>query len=106
METIVYFDAIRAISKCHNRKIAVAFHVKICYADVFVLVFSYFFWFGRKGFLNEAYLRRTYLQGQLHVLAGKVASTCVEDAGHCEDGCSALQRRLQCTAGAVAVHCV
>ena len=40
----------------------------------------------------------TYLQGQLHVLAGKVASTCVEDAGHCEDGCSALQGRLQCTA--------
>ena len=61
---------------------------------------------GEKRFLNEAYLRRTYLQGQLHVLAGKVASTCVEDAGHCEDGCSALQGRLQCTAGEVAVHCV
>ena len=40
------------------------------------------------------------------VLAGKVASTSMEDAVHCEDGCSALQRRLQCTAGAVAVHCV
>ena len=66
METIVYFDAIRAISKCHNRKIAVAFHVKICYADVFVLVFSVFSWFGRKGFLNEAYLRRTYLQNEVN----------------------------------------
>ena len=49
---------------------------------------------------------RTYLQGRMHVLVGKVASTCVEDAVHCKDGCSALQRRLQCTAGAVAVHCV
>ena len=29
-------------------------------------------------FLNEDYLRRTYLQGRLHVLAGKVARTCVE----------------------------
>ena len=47
----------------------------------------------------------TYLQGRMHVLAGKVASTNVENAGHCEDGCSALQRRLQCTAEAVAVHC-
>ena len=27
-------------------------------------------------------------------------------AVHCEDGCSALQERLQCTAMAVAVHCV
>ena len=34
----------------------------------------------------------------MHVLARTVASTCVEDAVHCEDGCSALQRRLQCTA--------
>ena len=57
-------------------------------------------------FLNEAYLRRTYLQGRMHVLAGKVASTSVENAVHCKDGCSALQRRMQCTAGAVAVHCV
>ena len=61
---------------------------------------------GRKRFVNEAYLRRTYLQGRLHVLARTVARTCVEDAGHCEDGCSALQGWLQCTAGAVAVHCV
>ena len=60
----------------------------------------------RGRFLNEAYLRRTYLRGRMHVLAGKVASTSMEDAVHCEDGCSALQRRLQCTAGAVAVHCV
>lgn len=30
METIVYYDAIRAISKCQNRKIVVAFHIKIC----------------------------------------------------------------------------
>ena len=35
-------------------------------------------------FLNEAYLRRTYLRGE----------------------CSALRGRMQCTAGAVAVHCV
>ena len=27
-------------------------------------------------FLNEAYLRRTYLQGRMHVLAGTVARTC------------------------------
>ena len=52
-------------------------------------------------FLNEAYLRRTYLQGRMHVLAGKVANISVEDAVHCEDGCSALQRRLQRTAGTV-----
>ena len=31
-----------------------------------------------------------YLQGRLQVLAGKVASISVEDAVHCEDGCSAL----------------
>ena len=49
-------------------------------------------------FLNEAYLRRTYLQGRMHVLAGKVASTSVENAVHCKDGCSALQEGLQCTA--------
>lgn len=30
METIVYFDAIRAISKYQNRKIVVAFPAKIC----------------------------------------------------------------------------
>ena len=48
----------------------------------------------------------TYLQGRMHVHAGKVASTSVENAVHCKDGCSALQRRMQCTAGAVAVHCV
>ena len=27
-------------------------------------------------------------------------------AVHCNGGCSALRGRLQCTAGAVAVHCV
>ena len=43
----------------------------------------------------------TYLQGRMHVLAGKVANISVEDAVHCEDGCSALQRRLQRTAGTV-----
>ena len=42
--------------------------------------------------------RRTYVQGRLQVRAGKVASISVEDAVHCKDGCSALQRRLQCTA--------
>ena len=67
METIVYFDAIRAISKCQNRKIVVAFPFKICYVDVFVLVFSVFSWFGRKGFLNEAL-------SQTHVLARIVIS--------------------------------
>ena len=40
----------------------------------------------------------TYLQGQLHVLAGKVARTSVENAVHSKDGCSTLRRRLQCTA--------
>ena len=49
-------------------------------------------------FLNEAYLRRTYLQGRMHVLAGKVACISVEEAVHCKDGCSALRERLQCTA--------
>ena len=42
--------------------------------------------------------RRTYVQGRLQVRAEKVASISVEDAVHCNDGCSALQRRLQCTA--------
>ena len=45
----------------------------------------------------------TYLRGRMHVLAGKVASTSVEDAVHCKDGCSALQRRLQCTASSTLV---
>ena len=45
----------------------------------------------------------TYLQGRLHVLAGKVASTSVENAVHCKDGCSALQRRLQCTASEMGI---
>ena len=35
-------------------------------------------------FLNEAYLRRTYLRGRLYVLAGK-------EAAHCGGGCSALR---------------
>ena len=71
-------------------------------------------------FLNEAYLRCTYLQGRMHVLAGTVARTCKDgckyvrgrmqvrarrDASTCEEGCSALQGGMQCTAGAVAVHC-
>ena len=29
-----------------------------------------------------------------------------KEAVHCRDGCSALQGQMQCTAGAVAVHCV
>ena len=64
-------------------------------------------------FLNEAYLRRTYLQGQMHVLARTDARTCKDgctylrgrlhvlagtDAVHCGNGCSALRERLQCTA--------
>ena len=40
---------------------------------------------------------RKYVQGWLQVLAGKVACVC--------GGCSALQGRMQCTAGAVALHC-
>ena len=47
-------------------------------------------------FLNEAYLRRTYLRGRLHVLAGK-------EAVHCRDGCSALQGRMQCTASEMGI---
>ena len=35
----------------------------------------------------------TYLRGRLHVLAGKVASTSVENAVHCGSGCSALRLR-------------
>ena len=50
------------------------------------------------NFLNEAYLRRTYLQGQTHVLAGTDARTCV-------DGCSTLRGGMQCTAWTVALHC-
>ena len=44
-------------------------------------------------FLNEAYLRRTYLQGRMHVLARMVARTCGKRG-------SALQGRMQCTASA------
>ena len=40
-----------------------------------------------KRFLNEANLRRTYLQGRMHVLAGTVARTC-------KDGCTYLQGRM------------
>ena len=68
----------------------------------------------------KAYLRRTYLQGRMHVLARTDARTCKDgctylrerllvlawrmqctartDAVHCRGGCSALQERLQCTA--------
>ena len=35
----------------------------------------------------------TYLRGRMHVLAGKVASTSMEDAVHCRGGCSALRLR-------------
>ena len=71
-------------------------------------------------FLNEAYLRRTYLQGRthvlartdartcgdgctylrgrLHILAGRMQCTARTDAVHCGGGCSALQERLQCAA--------
>ena len=56
--------------------------------------------------LNKGVFSRKYVQGWLQVLAGKVASVCVEDAVHCKDGCSALQERLHCTAGTVALHCV
>ena len=38
------------------------------------------------SFLNEAYLRRTYLRGRMHVLARTVARTC-------GDGCNALRLR-------------
>ena len=39
-------------------------------------------------------------------IAFSTQCTAMADAVHCEDGCSALQERLQCTAGTVAVHCV
>ena len=44
----------------------------------------------------------------MHVLAGKVASTSVENAVHCKDGCSTLRRRLQCTASEMGKnwHCL
>ena len=38
-------------------------------------------------FLNEAYLRRTYLQGRMHVLAGT-------DARTCGDGCTYLRGQM------------
>ena len=65
-----------------------------------------------KVFLNEGPFSRKYLQEQLHVLAGVVASTCscgskylwvqmqctaMTVAVHCGEGCSALQERLHCT---------
>ena len=53
---------------------------------------------GRKRFVNEAYLRCTYLQGRLQVLAWRMQCTARTDAVHCRCGCSALQERLQCTA--------
>ena len=54
------------------------------------------------------------LRWRLQTFAGKDANVCGEkrqctartDAVHYKDGCSALQERMQCTAGAVAVHCV
>ena len=62
-----------------------------------------------------------YLQEQLHVLAGVEANICgfrcsalqwrlqctAGKVGvHCREGWSALQGRLECTAGKVGVHCV
>ena len=52
-----------------------------------------------KVFLNEGPFSRMYLQEQLHVFARTVARTC-------EDGCKYLWVQMQCTAMAVAVHCV
>ena len=49
---------------------------------------------------------RKRLRERLQTFAGKVAYISVEDAVQCKDGCSALRGRLQCTAEAVAVHCV
>ena len=46
--------------------------------------------------LNKGVFSRKYLQGWLQVLAGKVACVC--------GGYSALQGRMQCTAGAVALQ--
>ena len=47
----------------------------------------------------------SWVLSKTHVLAGTVARTCVENAVHCEDGCSALQERLQCTASFPANVC-
>ena len=71
-------------------------------------------------FLNEAYLRRTYLQGRMHVLAETVARTCGDGctylrgqmlnesfpANVCGNGCNALQGRLQTFAGTATMLCV
>ena len=56
-------------------------------------------------FLNEAYLRCTYLRGRLHVLAETVALYLrgqmlneAFPANGCGDGCTYLRERLQCFA--------
>ena len=56
-------------------------------------------------FLNEAYLRRTYLQGRMHVLAGTDARTCKDGCTYLRERLLVLAWRMQCTAEAVAVHC-
>ena len=38
------------------------------------------------------------LRERLHILAWRMQCTARTDAVHCVDGCTALQRRLQCTA--------
>ena len=65
------------------------------------------------SFLNEAYLRRTYLQGRMHVLAETVALYLrgqmlneAFPANVCGNGCNALQGRLQTFAGTAAMLCV
>ena len=45
-----------------------------------------------KPYLNDVFPASTCEDG-LQVLAGKVAYISVEDAVHCEDGCSALRLR-------------
>ena len=51
-----------------------------------------------KGVFTQSFHRKR-LRWRVQTFAGK-------EAVHCRDGCCALQGRMQCTAGAVAVHCV
>ena len=47
----------------------------------------------------------TYLQGQMHVLAGTVARTCGDGCTYLRERLLVLPWRMQCTARTDAVHC-